>query len=319
MIMTIQEQAQQVFGSAEEVRKLAYLAHNIPGYFLIAAALLLFIAGLGIQKKRLTYGYNFLLLSISIIFTLFVSLSQGLQNFSTVVTLIMAYPEISVHLIMVVLVVAGTTLEILYEKGILKNKLFHLSFPFVLIGLGNINILHPHAPVHTEADMLIHLIMGTLLNASGLFLIIHRLIKGTASKIFLILGTVCLVAVGLMFATYKDSPIAYEYAFPQPKVEGNYIDLVNSGTIYIYNDYVTPQDIKIKAGGKITFVQVDGSWHDFASGPHPTHTEYAPLNIGFLRKGESHEVVFPTAGNYGFHDHLNDNDPKLQGKVLVYD
>jgi len=317
--MTIQEQAQYLFGSAEEVRRLAYLAHNVPGYFLIASAVLLFLAGLGFYRKRLTFGYNFLLLFISVVFTGFIFLSKGIQNIPTVTRLIFAYPEISVHLIMVVVVSIGTTLEILYEKGILKNRLFHLSFPFVLLILGYINILHPHAPVHTESDMFIHLVMGTLLTLSGLFIIIHRLIKGTSSKVFLCLGTLSLVAVGIMFATYKDSPIAYEYAFPQKPVVGNYVDVGNNGTIYIYNDHVAPQDIKIKAGGTVKFVQVDGSWHDIASGPHPTHTEYPPLNIGFLRQGETHDVTFPKAGNFGFHDHIHDEDTKLQGKILVYD
>lgn len=317
--MTIQEQAQYLFGSAEEVRRLAYLAHNVPGYFLIASAILLFLAGLGFHRKRLTYGYNYLLFFISIAFTGFIFLSKGPQNIPMLANLIFTYPEISVHLIMVVVVIIGTSLEILHEKGILKNKLFNLSFPFVLLILGYINILHPHAPVHTESDMLIHLIMGTLLTLSGLFLIIHRLIKGTSSKIFLGLGTISLIAVGLMFATYKDSPIAYEYAFPSKAVAGNYLELGNNATIYIYNDHVAPQDIKIKAGGVIKFVQVDGSWHDIASGPHPTHTEYPPLNIGFLTQGETHDVSFPTSGNFGFHDHIHDNDPKLQGKILVYD
>lgn len=127
-----------------------------------------------------------------------------------------------------------------------------------------------------------------------------------------------LVSVGIMFAVYKDSPIAYEYAFPQKDLS-NYIDVGSYGTIYIYNDHVAPQDIKIKAGGIVKFVQVDGSWHDIASGPHPTHTEYPPLNIGFLKIGETHEVIFPKAGNFGFHDHIYDVDIKLQGKILVYD
>lgn len=182
--MTIQEKAQFLFGSAEEVRRLAYLAHNVPGYFLIVAAILLFIAGLGIYRKKLTYGYNFLLLFISIVFTGFIFLSKGVQNLPMVTQLVFTYPEISVHLIMVVVVIFGTTLEILYEKGVLKNKLFNLSFPFVLLALGYINILHPHAPIHTESDMLIHSIMGTLLTISGLFIVINRLTKGMASKVF---------------------------------------------------------------------------------------------------------------------------------------
>ncbi|MDQ3239441.1 MAG: hypothetical protein M3P33_02870, partial [bacterium] len=81
--MTIQEQAQYLFGSAEEVRRLAYLAHNVPGYFLIASAILLFLAGLGFYRKRLTFGYNFLLLFISVVFTGFIFLSKGIQNIPT--------------------------------------------------------------------------------------------------------------------------------------------------------------------------------------------------------------------------------------------
>jgi hypothetical protein len=317
--MTIQEQAQSLFGSAEEVRKLAYLAHNIPGYFLIVAAIFIFLAGLGFHRKIFTLGYNYLLLFISITFTGFIFLSKGVINILTFAQLILAYPEISIHLIMVVVISLGTTLEILFEKRILKNKLFYLSFPFVLLILGYINILHPHAPVHTESDMFIHLIMGTLLTLSGLFTIINRLTKGTSSKIFLCLGTLCLVVVGSMFATYKDSPIAYEYVFPQKSFIGKYVDVGDIGIIYIYTDHIEPQAIKIRSGGKVKFVQVDSSFHDFASGPHPIHNVYPPLNVGILRQGEIHEIAFLQTGNFGFHDHLHDQNVKLQGKILVYD
>ena len=96
-------------------------------------------------------------------------------------------------------------------------------------------------------------------------------------------------------------------------------DLGNKTAIYITSQGVTPQNIRIKKGGEVIFYQLDSSLHDMNSGPHPTHTEYPPLNIGILKQDESKTVIMRDLGVYGFHDHINDSDPIFQGQIEVYE
>ncbi len=68
------------------------------------------------------------------------------------------------------------------------------------------------------------------------------------------------------------------------------------------------------------FVFRGNKYHEISSGPHPTHSEYLPLNLGVLKQGDVKIVNFPTPGLYGFHDHLYESSPKpLQGTILVTD
>lgn len=318
--MTIEEKVASLYSSGADVRHFANLAHNIPGIVFIILAIFILVSGLGYKQKGLSLFYSGFLFIFTVIFLLYFFLSKGIENIITLTQIVLYFPEISIHLVQAAAAIFGSLVEFLYFKGAIKNKLAVLGFPAMLVVIGYTNILHPHGPIHTESDMFFHSLLGAVMTLSGTFLIINRLMKGLYSRTFLILGVITMLIFGYMFVIYREIPNAYEYAFPvkNTSVSNNFVDVGSSGIVYIYSDRVTPQNIKIKSGGKLVFIQVDSSWHDLESGPHPAHTEYPPLNIGFLKMGESRTVDFPNPGEHGFHDHIHENNPKFQGNILVY-
>ncbi len=76
----------------------------------------------------------------------------------------------------------------------------------------------------------------------------------------------------------------------------------------------SPQNVTIKAGGSVTWMNSDSANHQVNSDPHPTHTAYSPLNIGLLKPGDKKSLTFPTPGTYKYHDHLN---PSSTGTITV--
>jgi plastocyanin len=77
----------------------------------------------------------------------------------------------------------------------------------------------------------------------------------------------------------------------------------------------TPQSITIKEGQTVTWVNKDTDPLQVASNPHPTHTDYPPLNaVGLIQPGQSKSFTFPAAGHYGYHNHL---EPSNTGEVIV--
>ena len=76
----------------------------------------------------------------------------------------------------------------------------------------------------------------------------------------------------------------------------------------------TPKSITIKAGESVTWTNNDSEKHTVNSSPHPTHTDYQPLNLGVIQPGQQKSLTFDKAGTYKYHDHLN---PSLFGSVTV--
>jgi plastocyanin len=82
---------------------------------------------------------------------------------------------------------------------------------------------------------------------------------------------------------------------------------------------VSPQDVTITQGGRVTFVNNDSRAHDMASDPHPSHEDCPPLDqVGFVSPGQS-----KTSGNLntvrvcGYHDHNLPTSTGLQGRITV--
>lgn len=75
-----------------------------------------------------------------------------------------------------------------------------------------------------------------------------------------------------------------------------------------------PQNITVKAGEMVTWVNNDSVNHNVNSVVHPTHLVYPPLNLGLIKPGEEKSLSFPKAGTYKYHDHLN---PSVTGSVTV--
>lgn len=87
-----------------------------------------------------------------------------------------------------------------------------------------------------------------------------------------------------------------------------------SQNIVIYtSDGFSPANLVIKVGTKVVWKNEAGSL-SVNSSPHPTHTDYSPLNLGIIGKGELKSLIFDKPGTYRYHNHLN---PSHKGTVNV--
>lgn len=75
-----------------------------------------------------------------------------------------------------------------------------------------------------------------------------------------------------------------------------------------------PQEVKVKVGTKVTWVNKSGHAGNVSSAVHPTHQVYPKLNLGNFDDGESLELVFDEKGTFKYHNHLN---PTQFGSVVV--
>ena len=92
-----------------------------------------------------------------------------------------------------------------------------------------------------------------------------------------------------------------------------------AATITIGAGGVSPRTVSIPAGSRVMFVNNDGTSHDMASDPHPTHTDCSEINqVGFLAAGQSRATGnLNTARVCGFHDHNQPTDGSLQGTITI--
>ncbi len=95
--------------------------------------------------------------------------------------------------------------------------------------------------------------------------------------------------------------------------DGATVEETGNGVTITTNSY-SPKDITIKVGESVTWTNSDSIVHTVNSAVHPTHQVYPPLNLDNIQPGDKKSLVFPTAGVYKYHDHLN---PSLTGQVTV--
>ncbi|OHA98676.1 MAG: hypothetical protein A3E02_01420 [Candidatus Zambryskibacteria bacterium RIFCSPHIGHO2_12_FULL_38_34] len=95
------------------------------------------------------------------------------------------------------------------------------------------------------------------------------------------------------------------------------IDATTKSTVVVtYTDSgFSPQNITIKKGDTVTFVNKSsiGMW--VASGPHPTHTNYPAFDEkATVSNGGSWSFTFDLVGSWGYHNHKNS---AAFGKVII--
>lgn len=66
-----------------------------------------------------------------------------------------------------------------------------------------------------------------------------------------------------------------------------------------------PQNITVKAGTTMVWINKSGKAATVSSDDHPTHKLYPFLNLGEFPSSSSLQVVFDKAGTYSYHNHLN--------------
>jgi plastocyanin len=82
---------------------------------------------------------------------------------------------------------------------------------------------------------------------------------------------------------------------------------------------VSPVEVRVAVGARVTFVNDDTRPHSIFSDPATTHTDCPNVNlVGFLAQGESRETGSLTAARTcGFHDHMDEDNPTFQGRIVV--
>ena len=76
----------------------------------------------------------------------------------------------------------------------------------------------------------------------------------------------------------------------------------------------TPKEITVKIGTRTAWINNSGKAATVSSDPHPTHTNYSPLNLGEFADKSSVQLVFDKKGTYGYHNHYNASE---KGTVIV--
>lgn len=135
----------------------------------------------------------------------------------------------------------------------------------------------------------------------------------------LIYAIIGLVAYGLIYyfvlakkggSIYNPSPTppaTTAEATPSPVA-------VSKDTVTLTKDGFSPATLTITADEKVTWTNQSGSDATVSSDPHPTHTNYQPLNLGKFSDGGTLTLTFDKTGTYGYHNHLN---PTQTGTIIV--
>jgi hypothetical protein len=77
-----------------------------------------------------------------------------------------------------------------------------------------------------------------------------------------------------------------------------------------------PQEIVIRVGERITFINNDVNSHHIAGGPDPARPDCREIdNVGFLVPGQSRQTLdLPAARTCEYHDHVT---PTWVGRVVI--
>ena len=133
-----------------------------------------------------------------------------------------------------------------------------------------------------------------------------------------------ILAVAILYACGgggpSGPPIPTPIPPPSPTAPSPSPTPVATATITINaNGQVTPTDIQVARGTRVTFVNQHASPHDMASNPHPSHTDCPEINqVGNLSSGLSRATgPMNTVRRCGYHDHGEPDNGRLQGSITV--
>ena len=90
-------------------------------------------------------------------------------------------------------------------------------------------------------------------------------------------------------------------------------------TITISSSGVTPTEVRIPVGGRVTFLNNDSRPHAMSSDPIQVHTDCPPINdVGFVNPGQTRQTgAMNVKRTCGFHDHTNESDPIYKGRIII--
>jgi plastocyanin len=85
------------------------------------------------------------------------------------------------------------------------------------------------------------------------------------------------------------------------------------------NNTFQPSEVTIAVGGRVTFINQNNRAHDITSDPLHLHTDCPPvIDVGFIQPGQTKQTgVLSVARVCGFHDHMQETNPDLHGRIIV--
>lgn len=133
--------------------------------------------------------------------------------------------------------------------------------------------------------------------------------------------TLAALSVSALMACTVSSPPTASAATPPDADPGPppAIPTTEGATLTLSSGGVSPKQVRVYQGSRVTFVNQDSVDHEIQSAPLHIHTDCPALNsVGFVVPGQSRASdAFPTARPCGFHDHLRDGDAAFYGTVFV--
>jgi plastocyanin len=90
-------------------------------------------------------------------------------------------------------------------------------------------------------------------------------------------------------------------------------------TITISSSGVSPAEVRVPVGGRVTFLNNDSRPHAMSSDPIQVHTDCPPINdVGFVNPGQARQTgAMNVKRTCGFHDHTNETDPTYKGRIII--
>jgi hypothetical protein len=97
------------------------------------------------------------------------------------------------------------------------------------------------------------------------------------------------------------------------------IPTTDGATLMLSSTGVSPQQVRVYQGSRVTFVNNDSNIHEIQSNPLHVHTDCPELNVvSFLVPGQSRSSTpLTVVRGCGFHDHVNESDSRFYGAVFV--
>lgn len=140
------------------------------------------------------------------------------------------------------------------------------------------------------------------------------------NKTVIVIIVIAILAGGVFFYMKKGNTPSPQTQTPATKttqtspttVQTN--PAVSENLITLTSDGYSPTTLTVKAGTTVTWVNNLGDVATVNSAPHPTHTDYKPLNLEKFLNGEKLILTFDKVGTYKYHNHLN---PSQKGTVIV--
>ncbi len=130
---------------------------------------------------------------------------------------------------------------------------------------------------------------------------------------------VCCLVVAAACGVADAPPTAPTPSSPTPPTTGGGGTQTPDLTITVTSTGVSPAELTVPVGSRVTFRNLDVRAHDFSGGPDPAQPECPEIDqAGFVASGQSRQTgVFSTARTCRFHDHAYLGVPAFTGRIVI--